>query len=112
MNVFLFLWLSGGAWQSGATDSLAVLKSAQRARDGFEITRRANLPERPSGSSGGRYEIIGRLRYWYESGADEDSAREEPPRIRQARARLLSPLWDAAPALPRHDRRAGPPVRY
>src|SRR6266446_5071034 len=112
MNVFLFLWLSGGAWQSGATDSLAVLKSAQRARDGFEITRRANLPERPSGSSGGRYEIIGRLRYWYESGADEDSAPEEPPRIRRARARLLAALDQAAAALPGDEWIAGQRVRY
>ena len=112
MNVFLFLWLSGGAWQSGATDSLAVLKSAQRARDGFEITRRANLPERPSGSSGGRYEIIGRLRYWYENGADEDSAPEEPPRIRQARARLLAALEEAAAALPGDEWIAGQRVRY
>jgi hypothetical protein len=107
-----FPYLIAGASQSGGIDSLAVLRSARRARDAFESTRRANLPERPSGSNGGRYEIIGRIRYWYESGGDEDSAPAEPPRIRQARARLLAELDVAGATLPGDEWIAGQRVRY
>ena len=105
-------YLIAGASQSGGVDSLAVLRSARRAQDAFESARRANLPERPSGSNGGGYEIIGRLRYWYESGGDDDSAPPEPPRIRQARARLLAALEDAATALPGDEWIVGQRVRY
>ena len=108
----LFPYLIAGASQSGGIDSLAVLRSARRAQDGFESTRRASLPERPSGLNGGRYEIIGRIRYWYESGGDEDSAPPEPPRIRQARARLLATLDVAGATLPGDEWIAGQRVRY
>jgi hypothetical protein len=101
-----------GASQSGGIDSLAVLRSARRARDAFESTRRASLPERPSGSNGGRYQMIGRIRYWYESGADEDSAPPEPLRIRQARARLLAALDGAGTTLPGDEWIVGQRVRY
>ena len=94
MNLLPLFYMIAG-WQSGATDSLAMLASARRARDSFEATRRTNLPERPSGSNGGRYEVIGRIRYWYDGGDDQDSAPPEPPRIRQARARLLATLDEA-----------------
>jgi len=106
------LLLIANAWQSGATDSLGVLRSARRAQDAFEAARRASLPERPSGSNGGRYEIIGRIRYWYESGGDEDSAPPEPARIRQARARLLAALDAAGATVPGDEWIVGQRVRY
>lgn len=112
MNLLLLLSLVIGAWQSGRGDSLDVLKSARRARDAFEDTRRASLPERPSGSGAGRYEIIGRIRYWYEGGTDLDSAPPEPTRIRRARARLLGTLDEAGAALPGDEWIAGQRVRY
>src|SRR2546426_8758917 len=77
------LLLIANAWQSGATDSLGVLKSARRAQATFEATRRANLPERPGGWSGGSSQIIGRIRVWYESGVDDETPPAEPSRIRQ-----------------------------
>jgi len=107
-----FPYLIAGASQSGGIDSLAVLRSARRAQDEFEITRRANLPERPSASNGGRYEIIGRVRYWYEGGGDEDRAPAERPQIRQARARLLAALAVAGAALPGDEWIQGQRVRY
>ena len=113
MNRFpLLIYLFAGGWQSGAADSVAVLKAARRARDAFETTRRASVPERPSGSGGARYQVIGRVRYWYEGGDETDSAPPEPRRIRQARARLLETLADAGVALPGDEWIAGQRVRY
>src|SRR5439155_17665195 len=94
------LLLIANAWQSGATDSLGVLRSARRAQATFEATRRANLPERPGGWSGGSSRIIGRIRIWYESGVDDETPPAEPSRIRQARARLLMALAGAGAAIP------------
>lgn len=108
----LFPSLIAAASQSGGIDSLSVLKSARRAQEAFEITRRANLPLRPSGSIDGRYEVIGRIRYWYEHGGDEDSAPPEPPQIRQARTRLLAALDVAGATLPGDEWIAGQRVRY
>ena len=108
----LFPSLIAAASQSGGIDSLAVLRSARRAQDGFEITRRANLPLRPSGSNGARYQIIGRIRYLYERGADDDSAPPEPAQIRQARTRLLAALDVAGASLPGDEWIAGQRVRY
>src|SRR5213596_3490693 len=108
-------WRSTNQWaafRSGGIDSLAVLGSARRAQDAFEITRRANLPLRPSGSNGGRYQIIGRIRYLYERGADDDSAPPEPAQIRQARTRLLAALDVAGASLPGDEWIAGQRVRY
>jgi len=48
--------------------------------------------------------------YWYDGGVD--SAPEEPPRIRKARARLLAALDGAAAALPGDEWIAGQRVRY
>jgi hypothetical protein len=48
--------------------------------------------------------------YWYEGRVD--SAPPEPPRIRQARARLIAALDSAAAALPADDWIAGQRVRY
>ena len=107
-----FPCLIAGGSQSGGIDSLAVLKSARRAQDAFEFTRRGNLPQRPSGSNGGRYQVIGRMRYWYEPGGDEDSAPPEPPQIRQARTRLLAALEVAAVSLPGDEWIVGQRVRY
>ena len=112
MSVVALLLLIAGRWQSGATDSLSVLKSARRAQETFEFTRRAHLPERPSGSNGALYQIIGRIRYWYEGGDEEDSAPPEPRPIREARARLLAALGDASAALPGDEWIAGQRVRY
>lgn len=109
--VALLVFVTGG-WQSGGTDSLSVLKAARRARDAFEASRRASLPERPSGSSGARYQIIGRIRYWYEGGDETDSAPPEPRRIRDARARLLATLESAGAAVPGDEWIAGQRVRY
>jgi hypothetical protein len=48
--------------------------------------------------------------YWYDGGVD--SAPEEPPRIRKARARLLAALDAAGTALPGDEWIAGQRVRY
>ncbi len=108
----LFASLIAAASQSGGIDSLSVLKSARWAQEAFEITRRANLPLRPSGSNDRRYEVIGRIRYWDEHGGDEDSAPPEPPQIRQARTRLLVALDLAGANLPGDEWIAGQRVRY
>ena len=105
----LFPLIAGG-WQSGATDSLGVLRSARRAQETFEATRRASLPERPGGWSGVCGQRIGRMCYWYDGGVD--TAPEEPPRTRQARARLLAALDGAGVALPGDEWIAGQRVRY
>jgi hypothetical protein len=102
--------LIAGGCQTGPTDSLAVLKSARRAREAFEATRRASLPERPGGWSGVCGARIGRMCYWYEGGVD--SAPPEPQRIRRARARLLAALDEAGAALPGDEWIAGQRVRY
>jgi len=106
------LLLIANAWQSGATDSLGVLRSARRAQATFEATRRANLPERPGGWSGGSSRIIGRIRIWYESGVDDETPPAEPSRIRQARARLLMALAGAGAAIPGDEWIVGQRVRY
>src|SRR3989442_5872729 len=98
----LFPTLIAGASQSGGIDSLSVLRSARRAQDAFEITRRENLPLRPSGSNDGRYEVIGRIRYWYEHGGDEDNAPPAPPQIRRARTPLAAALRVPGPNPPLH----------
>ena len=102
--------LIAGWCQTGPTDSLAVLKSVRRAREAFEATRRASLPERPGGWSGVCGQRIGRMCYWYDGGVD--TAPAEPPRIRQARARLLAALDEAGATLPGDDWIAGQRVRY
>src|SRR5947209_15579910 len=106
------LLLIANAWQSGATDSLGVLKSARRAQATFEATRRASLPESPGGWSDICGQRIGRICYWYEDGGDNDSAPPEPKRIREARARLLAALEDAGAALPGDEWILGQRVRY
>jgi hypothetical protein len=55
---------------------------------------------------------IGRICYWSEGGGEEDSAPEEPPRIRQARARLLTALDDAGAILAGDEWIVGQRVRY
>ena len=110
MTLLPLVCLIAGGCQTGPTDSLAVLKSARRAREAFEATRRASLPERPGGWSGVCGARIGRMCYWYDGGVD--SAPEEPPRIRKARARLLAALDGAAAALPGDEWIAGQRVRY
>jgi hypothetical protein len=111
-TMLLLLQVVAAAWQSGSPDSLAVLKSARRAQGAFEFTRRFHLPERYSGSNGGRYQLIGRIRYWYENGVDEDSAPPEPVQIREARMRLLAALDVAAGTLPGDEWILGQRVRY
>lgn len=110
MTLLLFVCLIAGGCQTGPTDSLAVLKSARRAREAFEATRRSSLPERPGGWSGVCGARIGRMCYWYEGGVD--SAPPEPQRIRRARARLLAALDEAGAALPGDEWIAGQRVRY
>jgi len=110
VTLLLFVCLIAGGCQTGPTDSLAVLKSARRAREAFEATRRASLPERPGGWSGVCGARIGRMCYWYEGGVD--SAPPEPQRIRRARAQLLAALDEAGAALPGDEWIAGQRVRY
>ena len=107
----LLQMLAGGSPQA-APDSVAVLRSARRAQAAFEATRRFSLPELPSGSTGGRSEIIGRIRLWFESDGDEERVLPEPPRIRSARARLLTTLQQASATLPGDEWIAGQQVRY
>lgn len=108
MLLLLQLVATGGL--SGATDSLAVLKSARRAQDAYEFTRRWSLPERRGGWSGPCLVPIGRMCYWYDGRVD--SAPPEPPRIRDARARLLVALDSAAATVPGDWWIAGQRVRY
>ncbi len=110
MGILPLIWLLGGPWRDHGTDSLAVLKAARRAQQAFEATRRANLPQQPSFAGGACDERIGRMCYWYEGGLD--TAPEEPPRIRDARVKLLATLADAGEALPGDEWIAGQRVRY
>jgi hypothetical protein len=113
MSFLSLLLIITGGWPMRAVDSVAVLKSARRAQEAFETTRRRNLPEREGGWSGVCGERIGRMCYWYEGGEeDEDRAPEEPPRIRQARARLLAALDGAAATIPGDEWIVGQRVRY
>jgi len=112
VSLLSLVCLIAGLCQTGPTDSLAVLKSAQRARETFEFTRRANLPEQPGGWSGTCGQIIGRICYWSDGRGEVDSPPEEPKRIRQARARLLAALDRAGAALPGDEWIAGQRVRY
>ena len=110
VGILPFIWLLGGPWRVHGTDSLAVLKAARRAQQTFEATRRANLPQQPSSASGACDERIGRMCYWYEGGLD--TAPEEPPRIRDARVKLLATLADAGEALPGDEWIVGQRIRY
>ena len=108
--ILLLLQLAAAGWQSGAPDSLAVVKAARRAQELFEFTRRGNLPERRGGWNGVCEERVGRLCYWYDGSVD--SAPPEPARIRQARTRLIAALDGAGTALPGDDWIIGQRVRY
>ena len=110
VGILPLFWLLGGPWRGHGTDSLALLKAARRAQQTFEATRRANLPVQPAFASDRCDERIGRMCYWYEGGLD--TAPEEPPRIREARVRLLATLADASVALPGDEWIAGQRVRY
>ena len=115
MGFLALLQMLAAGHPQATPDSGAVLKSARRAQATFEAARRASLPELSSGTPGGRSEFIGRLRIWFESDAADESEEHvlpEPPRIRQARARLLSTLQDASAALPGDEWIAGQYVRY
>jgi hypothetical protein len=113
VSVFpLVVWLATGAWRIDGGDSLGVLRSARRAQEAFEATRRYNLPERYGGWSGVCGERIGRICYWYEGGDDEETPPEEPVRIRQARAKLLAALDEALAASPGDEWITGQRVRY
>lgn len=112
MSFLSLLVVIAGAGPTGAPDSVTVLRSARRAQEEFEYTRRHNLPERARGWSGVCGERIGRVCYWYEGGDDADQAPEEPARIRQARTRLLDVLDRAAAAIPGDEWIVGQRVRY
>src|SRR6266496_5324900 len=111
MLAVLLQMLAAGNSQA-TPDSGAILKSARRAQAAFESTRRASLPELSGGSPGGRTEIIGRITLSFESGGDDETVVPEPPRIRSARARLLSTFQEASAALPGDEWIAGQQVRY
>ena len=91
-------------------DSQRVLRDARRAQEGFERTRRANLPQ-SYGGSGGRCDVrVGRFCYWHD-GEDYDGP-EEPKKIAQARERFLTQLAGAAERLPGDEWIIGQRVRY
>jgi hypothetical protein len=112
MSFLSLLLVIAGAWPTHAPDSVTVLKSARRAQEEFEFTRRHNLPERAGGWSGVCGQRIGRVCYWNESGEDEDTPPAEPARVRQARTRLLDALDRAAAAIPGDEWIVGQRVRY
>jgi len=91
-------------------DSLATLRAARGAQAEFELFRRYHLPE-GDGYSGERCDLnIGRFCFWY--GDQTNDSVPEPAAIRDARARLLVRLADAAGLLPGDDWIAGQRVRY
>ncbi len=112
MSFASLLLVIAGAGPLRAPDSVAVLKSAKRAQEDFEFTRRHNLPERAGGWSDVCGPRIGRVCYWNESGDDEDEPPAEPARIRRARTRLLDALDAAAAAIPGDEWIVGQRVRY
>src|SRR5258708_4821899 len=112
MSFASLLLVIAGAGPLRAPDSVAVLKSAKRAQEDFEFTRRHNLAERAGGWSDVCGPRIGRVCYWNESGDDEDEPPAEPARIRRARTRLLDALDAAAAAVPGDEWIVGQRVRY
>jgi hypothetical protein len=93
-------------------DSVAALRSAQRAQQAFE-SRRGFLAPRTLGSravDGDCDEKIGRFCYWY--GDDRVPLPREPDEIKIARRHLLDLLDSAAAQLPGDWWIAGQRVRY
>jgi hypothetical protein len=93
-------------------DSVAALRSAQRAQQAFE-SRRGFLAPRTLESRGGGGdcdEKIGRFCYWY--GDDRVPLPQEPDVIKVARKQLLDLLDSAAAELPGDWWIAGQRVRY
>ncbi len=91
-------------------DSLAALRSAQRAQAAFESQRSVLAPRTLPHGSGSCDERIGRFCYWYDG--DYDPPPREPEAIKQARGRLLDVLDAAAAAVPGDWWIAGQRVRY
>src|SRR5438105_1850774 len=91
-------------------DSQATLRSARGAQAEFELFRRYHLPA-GDGYSGQRGDLhLRRFCFWY--GDQTNDSVPEPAAIRDARARLLARLADAAELLPGDDWIAGQRVRY
>ena len=89
-----------------------VLRGARGAQIRFESVRRMLLPRDRSYDGGSRTcdARIGRFCYWYDS--TEDKVVPEPPRIGDARAKLLAVLDSAAAVDPKEPWVAGQRVRY
>ncbi len=90
-----------------------MLRSAHAAQAAFERTRRAHLPLSWGSGGGGRCdERIGRFCFWHDDGEPAGDPPPEPPRIGEARARLIRSLDSAATLLPGDGWIAGQRVRY
>ncbi|MGH7567816.1 MAG: hypothetical protein ACREL9_02435 [Gemmatimonadales bacterium] len=91
-----------------------MLRSARAAQAAFERARRANLPLSwgRSGGSARCDERIGRFCFWHDDGEATGDPPPEPPRIGQARARLIRTLDSTATLLPGDGWIAGQRVRY
>ena len=113
MGVLSFLlWLAPGGWRIDGSDSLAVLRSARRAQEAYETTRRYNLPEQFGNWGDACGERFGQICAWSQGSVADETPPEEPWRIRQARARLLAALDQAIATSPGDEWIVGQRVRY
>jgi len=113
MGVLSFLlWLATGGWRIDGSDSLAVLRSARRAQEAYETTRRYNLPERFGSWGDACGERFGQICAWSQGSVADEAPPEEPWRIREARARLLAALDQAIATSPGDEWIVGQRVRY
>lgn len=108
MELFVVAVLTLNALQ---IDSVRLSRSARDAQAEFEWTRRHDLPVAPGHGGGPCDEQIGRFCYWDEAGGTA-APPQEPHRIRESRARLISLLDTAAALLPGDEWIAGQRVRY
>lgn len=92
-------------------DSLRALRDARRAQEHFEAVRRMSLPFGSGGYRGPCDLQVGRLCYWHDDGAPTPEI-AEPPRIGEARGRLLDALDNAGRRVPGDAWIVGQRVRY
>ena len=96
---------------SASPQDARLLRDARTAQVRFESVRRMHLPRDWHGGSGGACDArIGRYCYWYDS--TETPPVPEPPRITEARDRLLSILDSSAARNPGDAWIAGQRTRY
>src|SRR2546426_190559 len=79
MGVLSFLlWLATGGWRIDGSDSLAVLRSARRAQEAYETTRRYNLPEQFGSWGDACGERFGQICAWSQGSVADETPPEEP----------------------------------